>query len=165
MLITPRRVGGGGVKQLVLSVSPSVRPSVRCLSTQKSGYLAIYRVKRFLNTTVTLKSKKKCSGVYLIVAKAVSFAVSTALSYLTNGALCHFNTVTTRIRLRPGIYGLWSHVHIGNQSRPPLPIGYTDIYAYTSAVHSACGYTASDIHVHFANYSISPVCSPASSKL
>ena len=50
-IITPRRVGGGGVKQLVLSV----RPSVRCLSTQKSGYLAIYRVKRLLNTTVTLK--------------------------------------------------------------------------------------------------------------
>ena len=42
---------------------------------------------------------------------------------------------------------------------------YSMIYAYTSAVHSACGYTASDIHVHFANYSISPVCSPASSKL
>ena len=60
------RVGGGGVKQLVLSVRPfvclsvrpSVRLSVRCLSTQKSGYLAIYRVKRLLNTTVTLKSKK-----------------------------------------------------------------------------------------------------------
>ena len=33
--------------------------------------------------TVTLKSKKKCPGVYLIVAKAVPFAVSTALSYLT----------------------------------------------------------------------------------
>ena len=57
--------------------------SVRCLSTQKSAYLAIYRVKRFLNTTVTLKSKKKCPGVYLIVAKAVPFAVSTAPSYLT----------------------------------------------------------------------------------
>ena len=86
-IITPRRVGGGGVKQLVLSVRPSVcpsvRPSVRCLSTQKSDYLAIYRVKRLLNTTVTLKSKKKCPGVYLIVAKAVPFAVSTALSYLT----------------------------------------------------------------------------------
>ena len=81
--ITPRRVGGGGVKQLVLSVRPSVRPSVRCLSTQKSGYLAIYRVKRLLNATVTLKSRKKCPGVYLIVAKAVPFAVSTALSYLT----------------------------------------------------------------------------------
>ena len=63
----------------------SVRPSVRCLSTQKSGYLAIYRVKRLLNTTVTLKSKKKCPGVYLIVAKAVPFAVSTALSFLTTG--------------------------------------------------------------------------------
>ena len=87
LVFTPRRVGGGGVKQLVLSVRPSVRPSVRlsvrCLSTQKSGYLAIYRVKRLLNTTVTLKSKKICPGVYLIVAKAVPFAVSTALSYLT----------------------------------------------------------------------------------
>ena len=29
VLITPRRVGGGGVKQLVLYVRPSVRPSVR----------------------------------------------------------------------------------------------------------------------------------------
>ena len=29
VLITPRRVGGGRVKQLVLSVRPSVRPSVR----------------------------------------------------------------------------------------------------------------------------------------
>ena len=28
IIITPRRVGGGGVKQLVLSVRPSVRPSV-----------------------------------------------------------------------------------------------------------------------------------------
>ena len=78
-VITPRRVGGGGVKRLVLSVCPSVR----CLSTQKSGYLAIYRVKRLLNTTVTLKSKKKCLGVYLIVTKAVPFATSAALSYLT----------------------------------------------------------------------------------
>ena len=33
--------------------------------------------------TVTLKSKKKCPGVYLIVAKAVPFAASAALSYLT----------------------------------------------------------------------------------
>ena len=31
-MITPRRVGSGGVKQLILSV----RPSVRCLSTQKN---------------------------------------------------------------------------------------------------------------------------------
>ena len=53
-IITPRRVGGSGVKQLVLPVRPSVRLSVRRLSTQKSGYLAIYRVKRLLNTTVTL---------------------------------------------------------------------------------------------------------------
>ena len=81
-IFTPRRVGGGRVKQLVPSVRPSVCLSVRCLSTQKLGYLAIYRVKRLLNTTVTLKSKKKCPGVYLIVAKVLPFAVSTALSYL-----------------------------------------------------------------------------------
>ena len=68
---------------MVLSVHLSVCPSVVCLCTQKSGYLAIYRVKRLLNTTVTLKSKKKCPGVYLIVAKAVPFGVSTALSFLT----------------------------------------------------------------------------------
>ena len=58
-------------------------PSVRCLSTQKLGYLAIYGVKRLLDTTVTVKSKKKCSDVYLIVAKAVPYAASPALSYLT----------------------------------------------------------------------------------
>ena len=81
VFITPRVCGG--VKRLVLSVCPSVRLSICCLSTQKSGYLTIYRVKRLLNTTVTLKSKKKCPDVYLIVAKAVPFAVSTALSYLT----------------------------------------------------------------------------------
>ena len=57
-VVTPRCVGGGRVKQLVLSVCPSIRPSVRCLSAQKSGHLAIYRVKQLLNMTVTLKSKK-----------------------------------------------------------------------------------------------------------
>ncbi len=82
-IFTPRRIGGGGVKRLVLSVRPFVHLSVRCLSTQKLAYLAIYRVKRLLNTTVTLKSKKKCPGVYLIVAKAVQFAASAALYYLT----------------------------------------------------------------------------------
>ena len=41
-----------------LSVCLSVFLSVWRLSTQKSGYLAIYRVKRMLNTTVTLQSKK-----------------------------------------------------------------------------------------------------------
>ena len=30
-----------------------------------------------------IEIKKKCPGVYLIIAKAVPFAVSTALSYLT----------------------------------------------------------------------------------
>ena len=86
-LLLPRAYAAGLSDWFCLSVCPFVRPSVClsicCLSTQKSGYLAIYRVKRLLNTTVTLKSKKKCPGVYLIVVKAVPFAVSTALSYLT----------------------------------------------------------------------------------
>ena len=83
LLLLPRAYAAGLSDWFCLSVRPSVRLSFCCLSTQKSGYLAIYRVKRLLNTTVTLKSKKKCPGVYLIVAKAVPFAVSTALSYLT----------------------------------------------------------------------------------
>ena len=70
-----RAAAAGLVKRLVLSV----RPSVRCLFTQKSGYLTIYRVKRLLNMIVTLKTKKKCPGMYLIVAKAVPFAASAAL--------------------------------------------------------------------------------------
>ena len=81
--LLPRAYAAGLSDWFCLSVRPSVRLSICCLSTQKSGYLAIYRVKRLLNTTVTLKSKKKCPGVYLIVVKAVPFAVSTALSYLT----------------------------------------------------------------------------------
>ena len=93
-LFTPRRVGGGGVKQLVLSV----RPSVRCLSTQKSGYLAIYRVKRLLNTTVTLKSKKKMSGCVPDSRQSGSIRCIYSSFLFNNGAFCHFNTVTTRIR-------------------------------------------------------------------
>ena len=68
---------------MINSVCSSVRSFVRCLSTQKSGYLAICKVKRLLNTTATLKSKKKCPVVYLIVAKVVPYASSPALSYLT----------------------------------------------------------------------------------
>ena len=96
--------------------------------------------------TVTLKSKKKCPGVYLIVAKAVSFAASAALSYLT--------TVHAAILIRAQLeydrgreYTDFGHAFI-------LAISHAHRYAYTSAVHSACGYTASDIH--FANYSIDP---------
>ena len=144
-MITPRCVGGGGVKQLVLSV----RPSVRCLSTQKSGYLAIYRVKRLLNTTVTLKSKKKCPGVYLIVAKAVPFAVSTALSYLT--------TVQSAILIRSQLeydrgreYTDSGHVFIlaiRHAHHFPYDI---QIRLHARCIHSVYGYTASDIHAHFA---------------
>ena len=65
---------------MINSVCSSVRSFVRCLSTQKSGYLAICKVKRLLNTTATLKSKKKCPVVYLIVAKVVPYASSPALS-------------------------------------------------------------------------------------
>ena len=117
------------------------------MSTQKSGYLAIYRVKRLLNTTVTLKSKEKCPGVYLIVAKAVPFAVSTALSFLT--------TVHSAILIRSQLEY--------DRGRAYTDTGHVFILAYSSAVHSACGYAASDIH--FANYSIDLVCSPARSKL
>ena len=126
LIITPRRVGGGGVKQSVLSVCLSVCLSVVCLSPQKWGFLALYRVKRLLNTTVTLKSKKKCPGVYLIVAKAVPFAASAALSYLT--------TVHSAILIRSQLeydrgreYTDSGHVFI-------LAISHAHRYAYTSAV-------------------------------
>ena len=99
----------GGVKRLALAVCLSGI----CLSTQKSGYLTIYRVKRLLNTAVTLKSKKNCPGVYLIVSKTVPIAASLALSNLTTVHPAIFNTVTTRIRRGARIYELWTRVHIG----------------------------------------------------
>ena len=107
-----------------------------CLSTQKSGHLAIYRVEGLLITTVALISIKKCLSVHPIVAKAVPFAASPALFYLTTVHSAIFNTVVTR--RGPGIYGLWICVHIDayvnrNRSRPPLG------YIYTSAAHSGFG--------------------------
>ena len=54
-LFTPRVCGG--VKRLVLSVcrlSSVCLSSVVCLSPQKLGYLAIYRVKRLINPTEPL---------------------------------------------------------------------------------------------------------------
>ena len=45
-------------RRRVKRLGPSVRSSVHCLSTQKSGYVAISRVKRLLNMTVTLKTVK-----------------------------------------------------------------------------------------------------------
>ena len=126
VIFTPRHVGGGGVKQSVLSVCLSVCLSVVCLSPQKWGFLALYRVKRLLDTTVTLKSKNKCPGVYLIVAKAVPFAASAALSYLT--------TVHSAILIRSQLeydrgreYTDSGHVFI-------LAISHAHRYAYTSAV-------------------------------
>ena len=84
--------------------------------------------------------------MYLIVAKAVPFVASAALSYLT--------TVHSAILIRSQLeydrgreYTDSGHVFI-------LAISHAHRYAYTSPVHSACGYTASDIH--FANYSIDP---------
>ena len=157
LVVTPRVCGG--VKRLVLSVHLSVCLSVClsvvCLCTQKSGYLAIYRVKRLLNTTVTLKSKKKCPGVYLIVAKAVPFAASTALSFLT--------TVHSAILIRSQLEYDRGRAYTDSGHAFILAISHAHRYAYSSAVHSACGYAASDIH--FTNYSIDPVCSPARSKL
>ena len=145
LLITPRRVGGGGVKQLVLSV----RPSVRCLSTQKSDYLAIYRVKRLLNTTVTLKSKKKCPGLYLIVAKAVPFAVSTALSHLT--------TVHSAILIRSQLEY--------DRGRAYTDSGHVFILAISHAHHFPYRYIHVDERCTLCVRIHSQVCSPACSKL
>ena len=73
--------------------------------------------------------RKKCPGVYLIVAKAVPFAASAALSYLT--------TVHSAILIRSQLeydrgreYTDSGHVFI-------LAISHAHRYAYTSAVHSA----------------------------
>ena len=74
-----------------LSDIGSLCPSIR-LSTQKSGYmyLAIYTVKRLLNPTVTLKSKKKSMCVYLIVTK-VNYILRISSSFL-------FTTVRSKVQ-------------------------------------------------------------------
>ena len=94
IVITSRRVGGSGVKRLVLSVRPCVRPSVcpsvRCLSTQKSSYFAICRVKQLLNTTVTLKSKKKMAGCVPDSRQSSSIRCISSSFLFHNGTFCHF---------------------------------------------------------------------------
>ena len=94
----PRAYAAGLSDWFCLSVRPSVHLSICCLSTQKSGYLAIYRVKRLLNTTVTLKSKKKMSGCVPDSRQSGSIRCIYISFLFNNGAFCHFNTVTTRIR-------------------------------------------------------------------
>ena len=69
--------------------------------------------------TVTLKTEKKCPGVYLIVANAVPFAAFPTLSYSRTVNSAILDTVTTRIRRGTGIYGLWTRVHIGAYAVAP----------------------------------------------
>ena len=110
---------------------------VCCLSTQKSGHLTIYRVERFLNTTVTLKSKKM-SGCIPDSRQTVPFAASSALSYLTMVHCAIFSTVTTRIRHGPGIYASYVVCTVSTA------IGHAHcLDTRALAVHSGLGYTAS----------------------
>ena len=129
------------------------------------GYLAIFRVKRLLNTTVTLKSKKKCPGMYLIVAKAVPFAVSTALSFLT---MVH-SAILIRSQLeynRGWAYTDSGHMFIlaiSHAHHFPYDI---QIYTHTRALYTLRADTQPVIYMYTLPTTPSaPVCSPARSKL
>ena len=104
-IITPRRVCASGVKQLVLPVC-CLSSVVWCLSSEKN--LEIYRVKRLLILTITVKIS---AHVYLIETKAVLFSAFPAASYLTSILSAILIRSTTRIRRRPGIHRLWTCVH------------------------------------------------------
>ncbi len=81
-----------------------------------------------------IEIKKKCPGVYLIIAKAVPFAASAALSYLT--------TVHSAILIRSQLEYDRGREYTDSGHAFILAISHAHRYAYTSAVHSACGYTA-----------------------
>ena len=103
-------------------------PSV-CLSTQKSGYLVIYRVESLLNPTVTLKSKKRSICVYLIVTKAV-YILRISSSFL-------FNTVSFTFFFSQQLeYGKgWASVCVINRHAHSFN-AYIYIYIYEHVLQS-----------------------------
>ena len=87
-----------------------------CLSTQKSCYLVIYRVKDAIakhGSNIEIKKKKMTGCVPDSYQSSSIHCISSSFLFKKCYIPPFFYTVTTRIRRGVGIYGLWTCVHIG----------------------------------------------------